>query len=73
MLPRTLTGDVVQEASTGADSRTVEKTKVGSDARGNLLKEATDEGTGRDITMPRGLDHRPPDAYPTEDPKRDLI
>ena len=47
--------------STGAVSRTVVGIEVlVSGGRGNLCQEATGEGTGQEITMPRGFEHRSP-------------
>src|SRR5271169_1851392 len=71
--PPTLTGGVVRRMSMGAVSPKAVGTEVGVECRGSLLKEATGEGTGRKITMPRGFDHRSPPAYSTGNRKRDLI
>lgn len=45
---------------------------MGSDARGNLLTEATGKGCV-EITMPRGFDHRTRAAHVIGSPKWGLI
>ena len=67
----TLTGAAVRRTSTGAESSTI-GAKVGSDARGNLLTEATGKGYV-EITMPRGFDHRTRAAHVIGSPKWGLI